>query len=54
MVSAYLDSASEHIAFAGPERSIFGASPVQTMHALRTGVEEKKVWRVFQQKVGCH
>ncbi len=36
-----LDSASEHIAFADPECGIFGASPVETMHALRKGVIEK-------------
>jgi hypothetical protein len=50
------DIASEHIAFADPERGIFEASPVETMHASRKGVvveKIKKVWRVFQQKVGC-
>ena len=29
-----LDSASAHIAFADPERGIFGASPVETIQAL--------------------
>ena len=36
-----LDNAFAHIEFADPERGIFGATPVETMHAFRKGVIEK-------------
>jgi hypothetical protein len=31
----------EHIAIADPEHSIFGASPAETIHALKNGVAEE-------------
>ena len=36
-----IENAFEHIVFADPERGIFGATPVETMHAFRKGVIEK-------------
>lgn len=36
-----LDNAFNHIVFADAERGIFGATPVETMHAFRKGVIEK-------------
>jgi hypothetical protein len=36
-----IENAFEHIVFADPERGIFGATPVETMHAFRKGVVEK-------------
>jgi hypothetical protein len=36
-----LDNAFGRIVFADPERGIFGATPVETMHAFRKGVIEK-------------
>jgi hypothetical protein len=36
-----LENAFERITFADPERGIFGATPVETMHAFRKGVIEK-------------
>ena len=36
-----LDNALVHIQFAYPEHGLFGATPIETMHALRNGVIEK-------------
>ncbi len=36
-----IENAFERIVFADPERGIFGATPVKTMHAFRKGVIEK-------------
>ncbi len=41
-----LDNAFAHIEFADPERGIFGATPVETMHAFRKGGVIAKVTKL--------
>ncbi len=43
-----LDNSFVHIQFADPERGIFGATPVETMHAFRKGVIEKVTTLVLE------
>ena len=43
-----LDNAFVHIQFADPERGIFGATPLKTMHAFRKDVIEKATKLVLE------
>jgi hypothetical protein len=53
-----VDNAFNHVRFADPKRGIFGATPIETMHAFRKGVIENVTFLVLDnvpasKKDGC-